>query len=223
MMRLQFLYFRIERLFSAAVGRIDFLGPLAMRLYLAPVLIAAGLHKFTHFGDMVSWFGNPDWGLGLPLPAVMVGLAASAEFLGGLALLIGLAVRWVSVPLIVTMLVAIFAVHWQHGWFAIAPSNPETSTAKPIAAIGLPGAKRSLENSVEVGKRLTKAREILREHGNYKWLTERGSLVILNNGIEFAATYLIMLLSLMVTGGGRLVSVDYWLGRRLRKRWPRPA
>jgi len=51
------------------------------------------------------------------------------------------------------------------------------------------------------------------EHGNYGWLAEKGSLVVLNNGIEFAVTYLVMLLSLFFTGGGRFVSVDYYLSR----------
>jgi len=31
--------------------------------------------------------------------------------------------------------VAITTVHWQHGWFAIAPSNPATSMAAPLAAL----------------------------------------------------------------------------------------
>jgi uncharacterized membrane protein YphA (DoxX/SURF4 family) len=51
------------------------------------------------------------------------------------------------------------------------------------------------------------------EHGNYAWLSEHGPLVILNNGIEFAATYALMLLVLMVTGGGRFTSIDYYLAR----------
>ena len=38
--------------------------------------------------------------------------------------------------------------------------------------------------------------------------------MVLNNGIEFAATYFIMLLSLLFTGGGRYSSLDYWLARR---------
>jgi len=42
---------------------------------------------------------------------------------------------------------------------------------------------------------------------------------VLNNGIEFAATYLVMLLSLFFTGGGRLLSLDYWLQRQLRNRY----
>lgn len=193
---------------------LDGLPPLLMRLYLAPVMIAVGLHKFRNWDDMVAWFGNPDWGLGLPAPALMVALAASAELCGGFALLLGLAVRWFAIPLLISMAVATATVHWQHGWFAIAPGDPDTSTAKVLAMVGIPAAARSLENSVEVGKRVSAARSLLREHGHYDWLTEKGNFVVLNNGIEFAATYFIMLLSLFFSGGGRYVSLDYWLARR---------
>ncbi len=213
MNRIITLYITAHRALFSRLQYFDGLAPLLLRLFLAPVMIAAGWHKFQNYADMVAWFGNEDWGLGLPAPAIMVFLAAFAEFVGGLALLIGLAVRWFTIPLMISMLVAAFSVHWENGWFAIAPGNPETSTAKVLADIGIPAAQRSLENSVGVGERVNAAKSILREHGNYDWLTEKGSFVVLNNGIEFAATYFIMLLSLLFFGGGRYVSVDYWLRR----------
>ncbi|MEQ9394319.1 HvfX family Cu-binding RiPP maturation protein [Haliea sp.] len=194
---------------------IDFLAPLFLRLFLAPVFISAGLTKMMGFESTVAWFGNPDWGLGLPLPWLMAFLATATELIGGFLLLFGLATRFIAIPLMITMLVAIFTVHWQDGWFAIAPSDPSTSMAAPLAAVGFPGAEASLANSEEVAKRLTAARGLLREHGNYSWLTEKGSLVVLNNGIEFGATYFIMLLALFFSGAGRFISVDYWIGRWL--------
>lgn len=194
--------------------KIDFLAPLLLRLYLAPVFIAAGLNKLTAFDSTVNWFGNAEWGLGLPFPLVMASLAVGAELVGGFMILIGLATRYMAVPMMVTMLVAIFSVHWSSGWFAIAPSDPDTSMAKPLAAVGIPAAEASLKNSAEVGKRLGAARGILKEHGHYNWLTEKGNFVVLNNGIEFAATYFIMLLVLFFQGAGRYLSVDYWVLRR---------
>lgn len=196
---------------------LDFLGPLALRLYLAPIFIAVGLHKFMNIEDIAGWFGNPDWGLGLPAPMLLAYLAASAELIGGIALLFGFAVRWFAIPLMVTMLVAMFAVHWDKGWFAVAPSNPETSTAKPLADLGIVAAKRSLENSEEVGKRLSAAKALMKKHGNDKWLKEKGSFVVLNNGVEFAVTYFIMLLVLFFIGAGKYFSIDYWLGRACRE------
>ena len=194
----------------------DFLGPLALRLYLAPIFIAAGLTKISGIDGFASWLGNPDWGLGLPAPTLLAYLAAYTELIGGIALLVGVAVRWFSIPLMITMLVAIFAVHWDDGWFAVAPGDPATSTAKPLAAVGIPAAKRSLKNSEEVGKRVSAAKSLLKKHGNYDWLTEKGSLVVLNNGIEFAATYFIMLLVLFFIGAGKFFSIDYWLAMLFR-------
>ncbi|MBL4714653.1 MAG: DoxX family membrane protein [Alcanivorax sp.] len=203
--------------FLKATKKWDFLAPFLLRLFLSVVFISAGWNKLASFDSTVAWFGNPDWGLGLPFPAVMAFLATGAELAGGVFLLLGLATRYFAVPLMVTMLVAALSVHWDNGWFAIASSNPATSMAQPLAAVGIPAAQQSLENSVEVGKRLTAAKGLLREHGQYGWLTEKGNFVILNNGIEFAATYFIMLLVLFFQGAGRFLSLDYWIARRFRQ------
>ncbi|MEQ8483202.1 MAG: DoxX family protein [Pseudomonadales bacterium] len=189
---------RIQDRFVDALRPADGIGPLLLRLYLAPIMLQAGWTKFAAFEDTVAWFGNPDWGLGLPFPALLTLLAAGAELLGGLALLVGFATRWFALPLIVTMLVAIFAVHWDNGWLAISDASSWLANDRVL----------------EAAERKARAIEILREHGNYRWLTGRGSITILNNGIEFAATYLVMLISLLLTGGGRYTSIDYWLARR---------
>ena len=180
---------------------VDWLAPLALRLYLVPVFWMAGTMKLDHFSDTVAWFGNSDWGLGLPYPTLMAALAAGTEVLGAIMLLIGLGVRWISGPLMITMLVAAVTAHWQNGWLAIASGGGMFATERTQGAIN----------------RLDRAKDILKEHGNYEWLTENGSFVALNNGIEFAATYFIMLLPLLFIGGGRYVSVDFWIARQLSK------
>jgi uncharacterized membrane protein YphA (DoxX/SURF4 family) len=185
-------YNRIHNIIFPRLRHLDGLAPLALRLYLVPVFWMAGTHKIAGMEQTVEWFGNPDWGLGLPFPYLLAHLAAYTEAIGALLLLLGLATRWIAIPLMATMLVAIFAVHWDQGWAAIADSSAQ-----------------------EVAVRLGAAKDILREHGNYTWLTETGNFVVLNNGIEFAVTYLVMLLSLLFTGGGRYVSVDYYLSRRV--------
>jgi uncharacterized membrane protein YphA (DoxX/SURF4 family) len=180
---------------------VDGLAPLLIRLYLVPVFWMAGTQKLRAFDDTVAWFGNAEWGLGLPLPWLMAALATAAELAGAVLLLLGLGTRLTAVPLMVTMLVAAFAVHWEFGWQAIADASAPFANARVEAAT----------------EKLAAARAILREHGNYGWLTSSGNFVVLNNGIEFAATYFVMLLSLLFTGGGRFVSVDYWLARWLRR------
>lgn len=181
---------------------LDFLAPLALRLYLVPVFWVAGTTKLSGFENVVEWFGNPDWGLGLPAPTLLAGLAVGSEVIGAVLLLIGFAVRWISIPLMVTMIVAAATVHWQHGWQAVA----DAKSAFPPADIA------------EAEQRLEAAKGLLQQHGNYDWLTGSGSFVISNNGIEWAATYFIMLLALFFIGGGRYFSVDYWIARRFRDR-----
>ena len=176
----------------------DFLAPLALRLYLVPVFWMAGSNKLQSMESTIAWFGNPDWGLGLPLPALLAWLATLTEAIGAVLLLIGLGVRWISLPLMITMLVAAFAVHWQNGWLAIAEKTGVFAT----------------ERTVEATERLDRAKAILQEHGNYGWLTEHGNFVVLNNGIEFAETYFVMLLALLYLGSGK-AGVDYWLNRKL--------
>ena len=46
--------------------------------------------------------------------------------------------------------------------------------------------------TLEAAERLSKAKSILKEHGNYSWLTEHGSLVMSNNGVELVAAYTVM-------------------------------
>ena len=72
----------------------------------------------------------------------------------------------------------------------------------------------SSENA-EVASRLGKAKDILQTNGNYEWLTEKGSFVILNNGIEFPVIYSVLLLVLLAFGPGKL-SVDFLI-KKLRK------
>ena len=197
---------------------LDFLAPLALRLYLVPVFWMAGSKKLNNAGldclsgvngpcdfvprqDIIAWFGNVEWGLGLPFPEILAYLASYTEYFGAMLLLIGLAVRWVSIPLMATMVVSMVTVHLQNGWLAIAEGTGVFATTRTEGAI----------------ERLDVASEILREHGNYSWLTENGSFVVLNNGIEFAATYFIMLLALFFTGAGRYFSADYWIARNWRR------
>lgn len=196
-------FFSKLRSLQNAIGRLamplDGLPSLVLRLYLVPVFWMAGSSKMMHFADTAEWFGNSDWGLGLPFPYVMAFMATAAEVGGAALLLLGFATRWISIPLAMTMIVAATTVHWNNGWQAIADASA-------------PFANERVADSVE---KLSAARSLLEAHGNYDWLTSSGNFVVLNNGIEFAVTYLIMLLALMVMGGGRFVSVDYWLGRAL--------
>jgi hypothetical protein len=57
--------------------------------------------------------------------------------------------------------------------------------------------------------------------GRFNYVTELGDTVALNNGVEFTVTYAIMIIVLFFFGGGRYVSVDYWVGKIWPNAWPK--
>ena len=183
-----------------ATRAVDFLGPLALRLYLVPIFWMAGSKKLADIESTAAWFGNPDWGLGLPFPELMAWMASLTEAGGAIMLFFGIGVRWISIPLLTTMVVAAVTVHLQNGWLAIAEGSGFFASERTAGAI----------------ERLDRAKEILRENANYDWLTENGSIVILNNGIEFAATYSIMLLVLFFVGPGK-ASIDHLISKKFNQ------
>ena len=181
---------------------------LLLRLYLAPVMIQAGWNKASSFDSIVDWFGNDDYGLGLPMPLVMAFLATAAELVGGILLLFGALTRLVSIPLMITMVVAMVSVHAENGWLAIADASSWLADGTILLN----------ESIMAAPEKLSAAKSLLQEHGHYDWLTSSGSFVVLNNGIEFAATYFAMLFVLFIYGGGRFFSVDYYLSKMFSRK-----
>ncbi|MFI8608834.1 DoxX family protein [Pseudomonas sp. NPDC077649] len=88
--------------------------------------IVAGITFAAHGAQkLFGWFGGyglagvAQWmeSIGLTPGYLMALGAGSAEFFGGLALIVGLLARPAAAVLAVTMLVAIVTVHLQHGFF----------------------------------------------------------------------------------------------------------
>ncbi len=202
------LCFKIQQQLQLLTRHIDGVVLLLIRLYLAPVMVQAGWQKLANFDSTVQWFGDAEFGLGLPFPYLLAILASLAEFIGGLLLVPGLAVRWVSIPLLITMIVAMVTVHAENGWLAIADSNSWLADGNLLMNPSV----------MEAPEKLAEAKSLLEEHGYIEWLTSSGNFVILNNGIEFAATYFVMLLVLLCFGAGRYTSIDYYLSRYIARR-----
>lgn len=173
------------------VMKVDFIALMAIRLYLIPVIYEGAHSKVLGFSGTVAWFSAPaaDGGLGLPFPVLLAFFATTTEVLGLISIALGLFTRIMAIPMIVVMSLASLMVHWSHGWLAIASNDMESS------------------------QRMTAFLQWLIEYfpGRYNYITQLGDPVILNNGIEFSCTYLIMLLILLVWGGGDYLSADYWL------------
>jgi uncharacterized membrane protein YphA (DoxX/SURF4 family) len=178
-------------LIISKVMKADFIPLLAIRLYLIPVIYEGAHSKILGFSGTVAWFSasSADGGLGLPFPWLLAFLATATEALGLVCIACGLFTRIMAIPMMVVMSVASLMVHWSHGWLAIASNNMESS------------------------QRMTAFLQWLIQNfpGRYNYITELGDPIILNNGIEFSATYFIMLLVLLMWGGGKFVSLDYWL------------
>ena len=126
---------------------LEFLPLFLIRLYLFYVLWFAGINKIESFDKFSGYLGT----LGVPFPDIFTWLVIITEAGGAALILIGLFVRWSSIPLLVVMFFAGYLVHWQNGW--------------PHEA----------------------------------------------NGIEFAAIYSLMILTLLCFGGGKYLSLDYWV------------
>jgi putative oxidoreductase len=167
----------------------DFISLLAIRWYLVPIFWMAGMQKLLHIQATAEWFGNSDWGLGLPYPLALTYIAGISEVLGAVLLLIGLGVRLISIPLMVIMLMAALTVHLENGWLAIASEHSDAA------------------------ERLSEFMQWLQLYfpKRHDFITHLGNPVILNNGVEFSVTYFIMLLSLFFSGAGKYLSIDYWL------------
>ena len=125
----------------------EFLPLFLIRLYLFYVLWFAGINKMDSFDKFSGYLGT----LGVPFPDIFTWLVIITEAGGAALILIGLFVRWSSIPLLVVMFFAGYLVHWQNGW--------------PHEA----------------------------------------------NGVEFAAIYSLMLITLLCFGGGKYLSLDYWV------------
>ena len=126
---------------------LEFLPLFLIRLYLFYVLWFAGINKIDSFDKFSGYLGT----LEVPFPDIFTWLVIITEAGGAALILIGLFVRWSSIPLLVVMFFAGYLVHWQNGW--------------PHEA----------------------------------------------NGVEFAAIYSLMLLTLLCFGGGKYLSLDYWV------------
>ena len=95
-------------------------GPTALRVPVGIIFAAHGAQKLFGWFGGYGLEGTGQWmaSIGLAPGYLMALLAGSAEFFGGLALVLGLLVRPAAASLAFAMLVAIFSVHIDKGLFA---------------------------------------------------------------------------------------------------------
>jgi len=91
----------------------------SLSLFVARVIVAYGFYepaimKWNDINSVAEWFGS----MGIPFPLLNAYLVASIEITGVALLTLGLMTRFISLPMIAIMIVAIFTVHLPHGFSA---------------------------------------------------------------------------------------------------------
>lgn len=104
------LYFKLTDALSAAKD----LPILLIRLVLAYGFYGPAMMKIKNIDGIIDWFQS----MGMAAPKLNAYLVTYTEFFGFILLTIGLGTRFIAVPLMIAMLVAIKAVHWDNGFSA---------------------------------------------------------------------------------------------------------
>jgi putative oxidoreductase len=110
---------------------------LVLRLALAAVLLYHGLPKIMNFGATVGGFQS----MNIPAPTLTAVFAIIAEVIGGILILLGIAVDLAGLLVVIDMLGAISTVHWGAGFDFTKGGWEHPFTVLAIAlALALAGA-----------------------------------------------------------------------------------
>ncbi|WP_236585272.1 DoxX family protein [Dyella sp. EPa41] len=101
----QFIADKASRLL-AVLHRIEWLGPLVVRLVFGYFWLETGIAKVHNLDGFTQRF----IGWGIPYPAFSAGLSAWTELVGGLLIMLGLCTRLVCIPMLINMAVAVTLV-----------------------------------------------------------------------------------------------------------------
>lgn len=171
---------------------LDFLPPLLLRFFLAPIFWVEGSQRLGLFAgenivkwNPLTWIDNATYQKGvetlssvqglipIPAPEIMNGVLGGIEVAAAIFLIIGFAVRWISLPLMGV-----------------------------LALLGLATANFS-DGLIETGKQL---------------LLSHGYMTPANGGIEATLTLFLMVLTLFFIGAGRFFSIDWLIHHRYYKK-----
>ena len=125
---------------------------LALRIPIGIIFMAHGAQKLFGWFGGYGLEGTGGWmeSIGLAPGFIMALLAGSAEFFGGLFILLGLLTRPAAIALSFTMVVAIFSVHFANGLF-MSNNGYEFGLALLAASVSLAlsgSGKLALDNEL---------------------------------------------------------------------------
>ena len=97
------IYGILSSIFWAIVGVVRPLAPLLTRLVIGHAFFQTGLGKLMNLSDIADFFGT----LGIPFPAANAAFISSLEFVGGIALMLGIGTNLFASLLSCTLVVAL--------------------------------------------------------------------------------------------------------------------
>ena len=119
-------------------------GLLLLRLILAYTFFAPAMMKWNDIGAIAQWFEH----MGIPFPTLNAYVAAGTEILGVVLLTLGLLTRFISIPLIVIMFVAIATVHGENGFSFV--NEAVSFTDAYVNGTQISGTMIQLQNGYEL-------------------------------------------------------------------------
>jgi len=128
---MQDLFFSLRRFALNLFARLDFLPSLLARLVIGVVFVQSGWGKLHSLDKVIAFFTE----LGIPAPQIQAPFVAGIEFVCGALVLVGLATRLASIPLIGTMVVAILTAQREN----VASVNDLFGTIECLYAVLLVG------------------------------------------------------------------------------------
>src|SRR5581483_2246388 len=107
---------RTELLMGSNRKLLERWAPIPLRLIVGYGFLTHGLLKL---GRGIDVFAAALGGLGVPAPYEMAWITVVVELVGGVSVLIGAYLKWVSIPMVIVLLVALFTVHLPFGFSSI--------------------------------------------------------------------------------------------------------
>ena len=103
---------KLISLYLSILNSLRDLPPLLFRLILAYGFYEPAMKKLSDIHAIGDWFAS----MGYPAPYLNAYMATGTECLGVICLLLGLGLRFMTIPLMVVMVVAIKTVHLANGF-----------------------------------------------------------------------------------------------------------
>lgn len=141
-MQIKELYEKSTNLFHRA----EDIPLLFLRIILAYTFYGPAMAKLSNIEATAGFFEY----LGIPLPLLNAYMAAGTELLGAVLLALGLLTRFISIPLLVVLAVAIATVHGAHGFHVIMPGDAFTWENPFINGEEVKGTVVVLQNGYEM-------------------------------------------------------------------------